>query len=265
MKRADLESRFIEILSAGGEPMDDREIRDAVEADAELAAELEQLRDFVLKMDDMEWPEVNAAQGIDHITEAFDEGFRQGRTQAAAATERSPWLGRIWQFAAATAVAVFVGVVGGSYVINSASSNEQVAQLQNDMQGLQELVAVSMLESERPSQRLLGLQRTRDVSNPSAKLIDAMASTLRSDQNDNVKLAAADAIVRYADHPEVVNALHETVMSEGPFMQAELIDVLLIVRTQETKALFNQLAASPEVSEVVRIKAIAAADLMKDI
>ena len=212
----------------------------------------------------MEWPEIDESMTIDSITRAFEEGWHQGRAHAARTVPRASWFGKVWQFAAAAA-AVFVGVVAGGYVWTNMQANAEVAELRGDVQSLQETIAMSLLENRSASQRLRGLQWTQHVEQPGARLVNELSHTRREDRSVNVRLAAADVMVRFADNPQVRDALYETVLTDtDPFVQVHLIDALLVVPYPKTQNVLTRLAESHEVTDVVRVKAIAALNEMGD-
>jgi len=268
MNRDELEARFTEILFQGGEPMDDADIRDAVSADPELGRSLDEFRGFIDKFDDMQWPQLDERKNIDYMTQAFEEGFHQGRTFAAhKATRSQPGvLGRFWQMAGVAVAAVFVGLFAGTFVGNGMNSNGEINQLRTDIQGLNETVALSLLENHSPSQRLRGIQWSQQINEPGDRLITELSQTLRDDDNVNVRLAAVDAMGRFSGLPQVRSALYETVLEEShPLVQVHLIDVMLITRSSDTPLVIEQLLEDPELTEVVRVKANAALAEMSDL
>jgi hypothetical protein len=268
MNRDEIEARFIDILARGGEPLEVPEIRDAVVADPGLGEGLDELRRFIGRLDEMSWPQLDERKNIRYMTQAFEEGFHQGRTFAAqrAAQKEAKGLGRSWQVAAVAAAAVFVGMVAGAFIGRGMSQNGELDRLRADVQGLQETVAVSLLENQSASQRLRGLQWSQQVRQPGPELITELSQTLRRDDNVNVRLAAADAMGHFAGMPGIRNALYETVLTEPhPLVQVRLIDVMLIVRDPEGSSVLERLLENPALTDVVRIKANAALTEMSDL
>ena len=272
MKRDELEARFTEILMQGGEPMDDPAIRDAVVADAALGESLDELRGFIGKFDDMQWPQLDERKNIRYMTQAFEEGFHQGRTMAAHQAAGAAGAGsfgkiqRWWQTAAVAAAAVFVGVMAGAMIAQGMNGNGNINQLRADVQTLNETVALSLLENHSASQRLRGLQWSQQVDTPGEELIGELSHTLRHDDNVNVRLAAADALSRFNEDPQIRNALYQTVLEERhPLVQIHLIDVMLITPDSEVPVILEQLLEQPELTEVVRGRASAALTEMSDL
>jgi hypothetical protein len=268
MNRDELEARITEILIGGGDPMDDAGIREAATADPELGASLDELRSFIGKLDEMQWPQIDERKNIHYMTQAFEEGFHQGRTFAAhkASQTSRGGLDRLWQMAGIAAVAVFIGVFAGSFLVRGTSANGEIDQLRADIRGLNETVALSLLENHSPSQRLRGIQWSQQVDEPGDRLITELSETLRRDDNVNVRLAAADAMSRFSELPRVKTALYETVLEEShPLVQVHLIDVILISPHPDAPMVLQRLLENPDLTDVVRGRANAALIEMSDL
>jgi len=268
MNRDELEARSTEILIQGGEPMDVPEIRDAVAADPEFGKSLDELRAFMEKVDDMQWPQLDERRNIHYMTRAFEEGFHQGRTFAAyKETRRAPGpLRRWWRTVPVAAAAVFVGLFAGTFVGKGMNPNGEMDQLRADVRGLQETVAISLLENHSASQRLRGLQWSQQVAEPGDRLITEMSETLRRDNNVNVRLAAADAMSHFTTIPRVRTALYETMLEEqNPLVQVHLIDVMVITGGRDAPFVLERLLEKPNLTDVVRNKATVALTEMSDL
>lgn len=257
MNREEFESRFIEILGQGGEPLDDPEMQSALAADPELAKNLDELRAVLSRFDETDRPELAGHRNIDLLSRAFEEGYRQGRRLAA---ERSPvrsW--RVfWRFVPAAAMAV-VAVVFSVAVWQRTSADTELDLLRSDVHSLQQLLAISLLEQESATQRLRGVQWTRKVDDPAGNLLTALAYALQRDRNPNVRLAAADAMGYFVDQPTAKASVFEAIESESnPIVQIELIDVLITIRDEQTTGVLEGLVDDPNLPGVVRDRANAA-------
>ena len=60
-----------------------------------------------------------------------------------------------------------------------------------------------MLQQQSASQRLEGVSWSTRLPEPDPKVMDALMHTVRFDNSVDVRLAALDALSRYADRPEV--------------------------------------------------------------
>src|SRR5260370_879282 len=93
---------------------------------------------------------------------------------------------------------------------------------------MRQLVALSMLQQESPSQRLEGVSWTRREDRLDPQVLSALKHTLRNDPSVDVRLAALDALIRHSAQPQVrssvVDALQE---QQSPLVQVALIDQLV--------------------------------------
>jgi uncharacterized membrane protein YheB (UPF0754 family) len=144
--------------------------------------------------------------------------------------------------------------------------NGEINQLRADVHGLQETVAISLLDNNSASQRIRGLQWSQQVAEPGDRLITEMSETLRQDGNVNVRLAAADAMSRFTTNPRVRTALYETMLEErNPLVQVHLIDVIVVTGDRDTPFILERLLEKNDLTDVVRSKATVALTEMSDL
>jgi hypothetical protein len=165
-----------------------------------------------------------------------------------AQVERTPWKKRLedwveswWprrplvQMAAAAALLV-VGVVAGSNLKSTPAPDGDVAQLRGEVQEMQQMVSLSLIKQDLSSDRLRGVNWSTRVAEPSDALLAALTRTVQTDPNENVRLAAVDALALFRDEPGVVDALTQALAQEtSPMVQIALIDLMTVI--QERKAL----------------------------
>ncbi|UCH85882.1 MAG: HEAT repeat domain-containing protein [Candidatus Latescibacterota bacterium] len=137
---------------------------------------------------------------------------------------------------AMTAALLIVGVIVGRGIQSAPETDVEFQQLQTEVQQMHEMVSLSLLNGNSSSDRLRGVNWTSRVDQPSADLLESLMNTLDSDPNENVRMAAVDALGRFSDQPVVVDVLTGSLSREtSPMVQIALIDLLIAV--QEKKAL----------------------------
>jgi len=256
MDREQIEIRYLELLNAGQDPMDDASIRRAVEADAALGDELLAMGRMIDALGDASRPEGADAMPdrdpIDAITTAFEEGYQQGRR---AAVERPARHGASAWFPTIAVAAALVAFAAG-IVWQRSESSSQLAAVETDVRQLRQTVAVSLLENESPAQRIRGLEWAAGVDEPSDELVAAMSNTLRADKSVTVRLATAEALNRYGSLPKVRRTIIDTMLGErDPLVQLQLIDLLINVRDAETIQALRALMDNPQTDDLVRQRA----------
>jgi hypothetical protein len=106
-----------------------------------------------------------------------------------------------------------------------------VSDLRQEVRGLREVVALALLEQQSASERLRGIRYSAALEKPDEEVIAALTRTLRTDSSVDVRLAAADALRRYARTETVKQAALELVaQGESPMVQVAGIDLLLAAR-----------------------------------
>jgi hypothetical protein len=199
--------------------------------------------------------------------EAYQAGLQAGAPTPAAAkgAARHPWwpANPIWRLAGAFALLV-AGVVCGRYLDRryfdtSRTDNQELALLRGQIEGLRQLVALSLLNEPSPSSRLRGVTYSEQMAQPDAQIVETLLRTLNHDPNVNVRLRVVDALEKYTADPEVRRALVDSIaVQDTQLVQIALIDLLAQIRDHDAGPVLRKLAADTQVDETVRQRAAAA-------
>lgn len=159
----------------------------------------------------------------------------------------APWLAA----AAAIAAAIF-GYFGGRATAPQAPSAD-LATLRQEVRGLREMMAITLLDQQSASERLRGVRYSTAMERPEPEIVDALARTLRSDPSVDVRLAAADALRKFplpeAVYGEAWNLLDK---DDSPLVQIAVVDLLAGRRAPGTRARLEALAGRPGLDPNVR-------------
>jgi hypothetical protein len=198
------------------------------------------------------------------MMEAYQAGMEQApppRPAPPAETRRSRWLAwwpsqPAWQMVIATALLI-AGVVAGRYVAGvPREMSPEMAQLKGQVEGLRQLVALSLLQAQSPSDRLRGVSFSSQIARPDADVEQSLLRAVNHDPNVNVRLSAVDAIEKYTSDPAVRRALVDAVaVQDSPIVQCALIDLLAEVNDRDSTPALRKLAQDVQVDEVVRHRA----------
>jgi hypothetical protein len=135
-------------------------------------------------------------------------------------------------------------------------SNEETARLQAQVESLRQTVALSLLGRQSPASRLEGVTWSSQVQRPDRDLLSALISTLQTDPNTNVRLAALDALEKFSADPQVRQALINAVGHEdSPLVQIALIDSLVRLRDQKAAGELQKLSTETDANAAVRQRA----------
>jgi hypothetical protein len=204
---------------------------------------------------------------------ALAEGEGRGRPAAAfAGFLARGWPGRPLRplhraVAAALLVAVGIGIglVGGALGRGGApaagrgeeepATSGEVAALRGEVEAMGRLLALSLLAQDSASERLKGVRWSARTGG-AEEVTAALLATLSDDPNVNVRLAAVDALARYADRPAVAEGLAEALPREtSPLVQLALVDAVVAGDGRRAAPALQALLAAPGLDATVRERA----------
>ena len=159
-----------------------------------------------------------------------------------------------WRVAIAAGLLV-AGVALGRYQLRPVETVE-VAQLRGQVEGLRQIVALSMLQQQSPSARMRGVTYTEQMSQPDREVTDALLFAIKNDGNANVRLSAVDALQKFASDPRVVPAMIDAIPGqESPLVQIALIDMLVQLNARPAAGDLARLSKDSQLQDVVRQRA----------
>lgn len=136
------------------------------------------------------------------------------------------------------------------------ASSSQATQLQAQIQGLRQTMALSLLDRQSPASRLEGVSWGTQVEHPDRDLLSALIGTFEHDANTNVRLAALDALERFSGEPAVRQAMVKSLGNQdSPLVQIALIDALVHMHEKTAAGEFRKLSAEPDANAAVRQRA----------
>ena len=159
---------------------------------------------------------------------------------------------------ATVAVAVFLlgAYVGRVNIGGHDASVQEVKRLDTEVQGLRQTVALSLLDRQSANSRLEGISWVSRVERPDGDLVSALLTALDRDPNTNVRLAALDALEKFAGEPAVRKALVDALPhQDSPLVQIALIDALVHMRDGAAAGELRKLSGDTEVNAAVRQRA----------
>ena len=178
------------------------------------------------------------------------EAYQQG-IQAAAPTPAKrrffDWGWPGWAWSAALLVA---GLAAGQWMGQRERGRADLAGLQDEVHHMRQLVTLSLLEQQSASERLRGVDYAYRVDQSDTQVLAALLHAVNHDPNVNVRLAAVDALRKFAGNPSVRGSLDQSlVKQDSPLVQLALIDFIVDTRDKIRGALARQLwsAAPPRI------------------
>ena len=161
----------------------------------------------------------------------------------------------------AAAASVLVALLGGAlaagwWLGGGGRSGDDLDSLRAEVRSLHEMVALSLLEQPKATDRLRGVDFGARLDRPDRPVVTALVDTVARDPNVNVRLAAIDALAPVASEPSVRDALIRALpQQDAPMVQIALADLLLDNDSDDqgaaaraaVRALLDQPTLRPEV------------------
>jgi len=204
------------------------------------------------------------------VLEAYQAGMDAGRDGGSASDEgrssvplgladhKRRWSAPLWQAAFAASLLV-AGGLGGRYLASPRGSNPDVARLEQQVDNLRQLVAVSLLQDDSPTARIRGVSYGSQLARPDQEIVQSLLHALNHDTNVNVRLSAADALEKLAGNPEIRRALVDALpLQDSPLVQIALMDVLVQANDRDALPGLRKLAQDPQTDDSARQRAAAA-------
>ncbi len=135
------------------------------------------------------------------------------------------------------------------------ATSGEVAELRGEVQAMGRLLALSLLAQDSASERLKGV-RWSERTGDDAEVTAALLATLNDDPNVNVRLAAVDALARYAERPQVAAGLADSLGRQtSPLVQLALVDAVATADGRRAAPALRELLADPDLDRTVRERA----------
>jgi hypothetical protein len=169
----------------------------------------------------------------------------------------------VWLKVAAVLVVALITYSSG-YYLGSEKGRQQVVQLEAVLGQTRQQVLLASLQEYTGPQKIEAVYAVSQLGQTGDALIDALVTTMNSDKNVNVRLAAINALSgMISKNDRVKQALIQSLpLQENPLLQISLIQVLTESGVKEAKKEIESVAADEKTDE--NVKAFAK-DMMKAI
>jgi len=212
-------------------------------------------------------PEEQPSPALESRFKAMLESYQEGRwekTNLASEKSKAPvpilWgLGNWRQLPAAGIVWAVLFLACGYFIGKHAdrgpdpAAQAQLNDLRQELGATRQMMAVSLMQQQSASQRLEGVSWSTRLPEPDPKVMGALMHTVRFDNSVDVRLAALDALSRYADRPEVRHELVDVLQTtQSPMVQVALIDLLVDLQDKSAVPQFRKFQQDPSVNPTVK-------------
>ncbi|HVT92660.1 MAG TPA: HEAT repeat domain-containing protein [Bryobacteraceae bacterium] len=151
----------------------------------------------------------------------------------------------------AAAILLVAGIGIGRLTLGH--EEEKFTNLQREVNDMRQMVALSLLQQQSASDRLKGVSWTYRVEQSDIEVQDALLHTLKTDPNENVRLAAVDALRKFSHSPETRAGLVQALTAQrSPIVQVAIVDELVDLGDKSSVQTMNGLLGQPELNPSVR-------------
>ena len=159
---------------------------------------------------------------------------------------------KMWMQIAASVTILAVGVILG---INFTNDRAELVALQKEMDATKQLV-ISSLQNQSASSRLNAVNVSYQMNSMDDEIVEALISTMNTDDNANVRLAALEALTQFVDEEKVRKALIASLSTQDkPVVQIALINLMIQLKESRAIAPMKEILNSEEAIEVVKDEA----------
>lgn len=158
--------------------------------------------------------------------------------------------------AAIIIITLMAGFTAGYLLKPSATDNQQdMAQVKAELKSMKEMMMLTMLEKESIHDRLKAVKISEELDDASEDVTQALLHTLNNDRNNNVRLAALEALYQYAESPNVREGLIRSIQHQNsPLVQVALAEVMVALQEKRSVEAFKELLESGRAPEEVKEK-----------
>ena len=195
------------------------------------------------------------------MLEAEKQELTQPRAPRGFRKSFSGWLEGWWprrpafQFSVALLLLV-IGLTAGYFLNPKGQASQDLAQLRQEVQSMHQMLAVSLIDQQSPSERIRGVNLSYGIEKPDPQILTRLLRTLNSDPNVNVRLAAVDALYIFRDNKMVREGLVESLSQQGsPLVQVALIDLMVDIRERQAIDALKELIQNEELTPEVKQRA----------
>ncbi len=152
-----------------------------------------------------------------------------------------------------------VGLLGGYWLRSRPRADTtqpaELAALTTQVSQMRQMMLLSLIQNPSATERLRAVSYSRELNDPTSKVVTALLSTLDNDPNVNVRLATLEALAPLAADPAVRLGLVQALpRQDSPLVQAALADVMAQLQERRSVAPLRQLLRQPGLDESVKSK-----------
>lgn len=154
---------------------------------------------------------------------------------------------------ALAAFLLLMGIAIGFWMSPADRYQQQLSALSTEVRKTRELMMLTLLEQPSATERLKAVNLTNEFNQATDLVTHALLKTLNSDGNVNVRLAALDALLKYADNAAVREGLVNAIAhQESPLVQLALAEAMEKLQEKKSVNQLEELLKKEDLNEAVK-------------
>jgi len=138
--------------------------------------------------------------------------------------------------------------------VTGTRNRDQLTSLGDEVNMLRETLVLAMIQQNSPVERIKAVQMAGQFE-ADDRIIENLIMMLANDENDNVRLMALEALVKYADQPQVREGLISTISKQSsPMVQLRFAELMVIMQEKRSVPEFQKVLQDVNLNYAVRSK-----------
>jgi hypothetical protein len=257
MKRQDLKEKFFELIRGDLSPEEEEKVIKDLEKSGISRDEIKSLRSVDQLIEGMATPEPSDRMDKRFYTMLEDEKKKSLLGEPDVKVKRHFMVNLVRPgLRIAAGIALFLlGWFASGWSGSAPGGNKQMANLTDEVIQLKETLILTMIQQNSSVERIKAVNMVSEFDNADSQIIESLIGVLNHDSNDNVRLLALEALVKYSSVPEVREGLVKSIsMQTSPMVQLRLAEVMIALSEKRALPEFEKMLQDASLNYSVRGK-----------
>ena len=135
------------------------------------------------------------------------------------------------------------------------NSDKELADLSGRVTDLKETLVLTLMQQNSTLERIRAVNMANEFETPDERIIQGLLAALNHDENDNVRLLALEALIRYPDNGAVREGLIASIENQSsPMLQLRLAEVMVALNERKAAPEFQKILTDAALNYSVRSK-----------
>jgi len=258
MKRQAIKEKLLDLLHGNLSPEEKEEVMAGLEKSGISREEIESIRSVSQIIDKTPLPEPSEKMDKRFYTLLEEEKRKALLGEPEIKPKRSYSVSLLTpglRIAAGIALFLLGWFASGWLGSVTPAGNRQIADLTDEVKLLKETLVLTMMQQSSPVERIKAVNMAGDFDKADNLIIESLMRVLNNDSNNNVRLVALDALIRYSSLPEVREGLIASIGNQtSPLVQLRLAEIMLALNEKRAVPEFQKVLQNASLNYSVRDK-----------